>query len=43
MKKALLMGGAALLVFALVFSACNDAYELTETEEIPSLPGDRAT
>jgi hypothetical protein len=41
MKKALAMGDAALLAFALVFIDCNDAYELTttETEEIPSLPG----
>jgi hypothetical protein len=40
MKKALGMGGAALLAFALVFSACNDnAYDVTETETIPSLAG----
>jgi hypothetical protein len=39
MKKALVMGGAALLAFALVFSACNDANDLTMTEAIPYLPG----
>jgi hypothetical protein len=43
MKKALFMGGAVLLAFALVFSACNDAYDLngtvTETETIPALAG----
>ncbi|MHB9294162.1 hypothetical protein Holit_03289 [Hollandina sp. SP2] len=41
MKKALRMGSAALLVFALIVSACNDAYDLntTETETIPSLAG----
>jgi hypothetical protein len=43
MKKALLLGGAALMAFALVFSACKDAYDLTttatETETVPSLGG----
>jgi hypothetical protein len=39
MRKSLLMGGAALLVLALVLSACNDGYNLTNTntETIPKL------
>jgi hypothetical protein len=38
MRKSLLMGGAALLVLALVLSACNDGYNVTNTETITKLP-----
>ncbi|MDR1398805.1 MAG: hypothetical protein LBJ41_02650 [Treponema sp.] len=39
MKKALAMGGAALVAFALMFSACDNAYDVTTSEVIPSLSG----
>ncbi|MHB9291173.1 hypothetical protein Holit_00245 [Hollandina sp. SP2] len=38
MKKALLMGGATLLAFALIFSACDNGTIKVE-EDIPSLSG----
>jgi hypothetical protein len=31
------MGGAALLALALVFTGCNNAYDVTTTDTIPSL------
>ncbi|MDR1326646.1 MAG: fibronectin type III domain-containing protein [Treponema sp.] len=39
MKKTLLMGGAALLALALVFTGCDNAYDVTTTSTIPSLSG----
>ncbi|MDR1302452.1 MAG: fibronectin type III domain-containing protein, partial [Treponema sp.] len=40
MRKSLLMGGAALVAFALVFGACDGSgYDVTATENIPSLSG----
>jgi hypothetical protein len=39
MKKALLLGGAALLAFALTFSACENTYEVKATQTIPDLEG----
>ncbi|MDR2419622.1 MAG: hypothetical protein LBD79_11330 [Treponema sp.] len=39
MRKTLLMGGAVLLVLALVFTGCDNSYDVTNTDTIPSLSG----